>query len=322
MSAYLTEALNDKGERIDIEEAEKGCEYFCPDCKKHVFPKNRIPLNIAKRAHHFAHAKGVVCESSEETELHTLAKKVFLETKALMLPPSENGNKPSGLVRFVSVDEERWDDKYKFRPDAEGITENGEQILIEFLVSHKISNKKRKIIVENNLNCIEIDLNYVDIDEEEIRFFLLNEINNREWVVPAIKNEVTTDSYSSFYFRNPWHAKAIELIKKRFEEGILYISSGSYYYDLRKFGYDVCSPTNYYRKFRTDLILSRSKGGAERIAISIRGRRRNELHQTPYRLRVIDIIIKEKADYERLLATKYLAEEDRFIYFEGFVFKE
>ena len=277
---------------------------------------------MAKRAHHFAHAKGVKCESSEETELHKLAKKVFLETKALLLPPSENGNKPSGLVRFVSVDEEKWDDKYNFRPDAEGITENGERILVEFYVSHMIPNKKRKIIVENNLKCIEIDLNFVDIDEEEIRFFLLNEIDNKKWVVPAIKKEGTTESYSSFYSRNVWHEKAIELIKKRFDDGILYISSGSYYYDLRNFGYDVSSPTNYYRKFRTDLILSRSKGKPERIAISIRGRRRNEFHKTPNRLRVIDIIIKEQADFERLSATKYLTDDGRFIIFEGLNFRK
>ena len=242
--------------------------------------------------------------------------------KALMLPPSENGNKPSGLVRFVSVDEERWDDKYKFRPDAEGITENGERILVEFYVSHMIPNKKRKIIVENNLNCVEIDLNYVDINEEEIRFFLLNEIDNKEWVKPTEKNKEADESYSISYSRNPLHAKAIELIKKRFDDGILYISSGSYYYDLRNFGYDVSSPTNYYRKFRTDLILSRSKGKPERIAISIRERRRNEFHKTPNRLRVIDIIIKEQADFERLSATKYLTDDGRFIIFEGLNFRK
>lgn len=319
MSAYLIEALNDKGERVDIELAERGCEYFCPDCEKPVFPKNREPRKIAK---YFAHKKGYICESSEETQLHLLAKEVLSETKALMLPPSENGNKPSGFVRFVSLDIEKWDDEYKFRPDAEGITENGERILIEFYVSHMIPNKKRRIILDNHLNCIEIDLNYVDIDEDEIRDLLLNGVDNKEWVVPAIKKEISSDNFSAPYSRSSWQTKAIELIKKRFDDGELFISNGFDDFDLKnKYGYDVCSPTKYYRKFRTDLILYRTKKSPERIAISIRGRRRNETHTPPNLLRVIDIVIKRKEDYERLLETKYLAEIDGFIYFEGFKFR-
>ena len=108
MSAFLTIGLNDKGEKVNIDDAAHGkaCNCFCPICHKPLIARNSKPLNEAKRVHHFAHSKGCNCEASDETVLHKLAKQIILEEKALMLPTFDSSNKPSGLIHFQSVEQE------------------------------------------------------------------------------------------------------------------------------------------------------------------------------------------------------------------------
>lgn len=144
MSTLLTVARDKDGKEVGIEEVAHGkaCNCFCPSCKKPLIAKNSIPRAFARRAHHFAHQKGCLCETNDETVLHQLAKEIIKEEKSLMLPQSKSGSRPSGIVHFRSVEVEKWDDLYKFRPDTEAITEDGERILIEFLVTHEVSQKK------------------------------------------------------------------------------------------------------------------------------------------------------------------------------------
>ena len=191
MSAILTIGISENGDKIKIDDAVPGknCNCFCPICNAPLIAKNRVPLSQAKHEHHFAHYKGNPCKASDESVRHQWAKDVFLEEKSLRLPEG-NGIIPSGLVRFHNVEVEKWNETYGFRPDAVATLENGEKLMIEFLVSHKVTAKKRKIIADNNLNCIEIDLNHVEVDKDEIRSFLLNVIDDREWIGLAEKNEV------------------------------------------------------------------------------------------------------------------------------------
>lgn len=68
-------ALNTKGERVTIEEAIKGEEYTCPDCRSKLIQK-RGAVNI----HHFAHAVGGDCDTwSEMTEWHLAWQNQFDE---------------------------------------------------------------------------------------------------------------------------------------------------------------------------------------------------------------------------------------------------
>ncbi|MBO4642085.1 MAG: hypothetical protein J5661_04425 [Bacteroidaceae bacterium] len=324
MSALLTKALNEREEIVDIETVVPGkfCNCICPNCKKPLIAKNRKPLEEAKREHHFAHYKGCLCEASDETVLHQLAKEIIVEEKSLMFPVSEHGDKPSGLVHFVKVEQEKRDEKFGFRPDVEAIMENGERILIEFYVSHEIPPKKRNIIVKNNLKCIEVDLNYVTIGKREIRSFLLDESENRSWIEAAepLTQGESKENYS-LYSRNPWHIKAIEYLKKQFDEGEITIGRNSSIYNLREYGYDICELSKMYRKFRLDLLLYRSKKENKgRISLSVRGRRRNQGHKTPTDLRVIDIIIRNESDYNRLIERDNICCTDDFIMYEGFNF--
>ena len=326
MSALLTIALNERREYVGIETVVPGklCKCICPNCKNPLIAKNRKPLEEARRGHHFAHYKGCRCETSDETLLHQLAKEIIVEEKSLMFPFSEHGDKPSGLVRFVKVEQEKWYEEYAIQPDLEAVMENGEKILIEFFVSHEVSSKKRNIILKNKLKCIEIDLNYVKIDKREIRSFLLEESEDRSWIeAPAQLNQGDSKENYSFYSRNPWHEKAIEYLKKQFDEGETIIEWYGEKYNLREYKYDTCEPSRMYRRFRLDLMLYRSKMDDKgNIAISVRGRRRNKGHKTPRDLRVIDIIIRNEDDYTRLIERGDLSCEAGRIIYEGFKNKE
>lgn len=183
MSAKLTVGLNEKEERIKIDDAVygRGCKYFCPICKAPLIVKNRIPAELAKREHHFAHEWGSKCTANDETVRHYWAKEIVLEEKALMLPEGNERITP-GLIHLSEAAQEKWIEPYGIRPDVFAKTKSGEELLIEFYVSHKVSAKKRKIIKENNLNCIEIDLNHVELDKDAIRSFLLEKTEHKEWI--------------------------------------------------------------------------------------------------------------------------------------------
>lgn len=322
MSAQLTIGINERGEKVNIEDAHN-CVCFCPICHHRLIARNRIPLELAKREHHFAHEKGCLCEANDETVLHQMAKDIIIEEKTLMLPPSEDDSRPSGLVHFATVEKEKRDNIYGFRPDVDAITEKGERILIEFYVSHKVSSKKRNVIISSKLNCIEIDLNYVEIDKNVVRSFLLNDTDNREWVEETEKKFGTGDG-NSFYMRNPLHLKAVDYIRQLFDDGKLCVASMlGQSYNLKQLGYDICEPSKMYRKFKSDLLLFRSKKNEKGyISISLRGRRRNEGHKTPRNLRVIDIIIRTEREYNLLVESATLCEDRHSIIFEGFNFKD
>lgn len=70
-----------------------------------------------------------------------------------MLPQSNSDAFPSGLVRIHNVEVEKWDERYGFRPDVEGIMDNGDRLLIEFLVSHKVDGKNAKSLLTITLSA-------------------------------------------------------------------------------------------------------------------------------------------------------------------------
>lgn len=183
MSAILSIGINEKGEQIKIDDAAPGkkCNCFCPICNTPLIAKNKVPALLAKHEHHFAHFKGYPCKANDETVRHLWAKEVLSEIKSLRLPEG-NETIPAGLVHFQNVYIEKMDEVHGFRPDAVATLGNGEKLLIEFLVSHKVTEKKRKIIVDNKLNCIEIDINHVELDKDAIKLFLLNDTDNKEWI--------------------------------------------------------------------------------------------------------------------------------------------
>lgn len=181
MGAFLTFALDEGGALVHVDDVAKGmkCSCHCPHCNAPLYAKNAGQI----REHHFAHAHGLECEGAYESSLHLLAKEVLQETGWIMLPQSNSGAFPSGFVRIHNVEVEKWDEHYGFRSDVEGIMDNGERLLIEFLVSHKVDGKKRQTIVDNHLKCIEIDINYQALDRAKLKEFLTDTADDRKWIV-------------------------------------------------------------------------------------------------------------------------------------------
>ena len=292
MGAFLTFALDEGGALVHVDDVAKGakCGCHCPHCNAPLYAKNTGEI----REHHFAHAHGHECEGAYESSLHLLAKEVLQEVGCIMLPSSNNGSFPSGLVRIYNVEVEKWDDLYGFCPDVEGIMDNGERLLIEFLVSHKVDGKKRQTIIDNRLKCIEIDINYQALDRAELTEFLTESTEDRKWILSMPPMPKKTDKSIS-YGRNPLYEKTRDAIKEVFDEGTLLIHPLSYKsqaFDLRKCGYDVCEVNTKYRGFKSDLLLYRSlKEDKGYISINIRGRRRSEGYKRPKELRIIDVVL-------------------------------
>lgn len=296
MGAFLTYALDEGGALVHVDDVAKGakCACRCPHCDAPLYAKNAG----TQREHHFAHAHGHECEGAYESSLHLLAKEILQETGRIMLPKSNGGHFHTSSVRIRNVEIEKWDDHYGIRPDAEGIMENGERLLIEFYVSHKVDGKKRQIIVDNHLKCIEIDINYQALDKAELKEFLTGNDEDRKWIVSMPPPKSKGESFS--YGRNPMYEKTRDILKEIFDEGTITIHpyAMSYYhpdkpFDLRQIGYDVCEVNTKYRGFKSDLLLFRSqKEDKGHISINIRGRRRSEDFRYPKGLRIIDIIFK------------------------------
>lgn len=306
MGAFITHAMNDDGQMVHVDSVPKGikCGCHCPHCQAPLYAKNGGQI----REHHFAHANGHECDGAYESSVHFLAKEVLQETGSIMLPRYGGFGFPTGLVRLRNIEVEKWDERFKIRPDAEGIMPNGERLLIEFNFAHKVDNEKRKIIVDNHLKCIEIDIKYQADEKKELREFLVGSTEDRHWLVelpppPPPKGE----SFSISYPRKPIFDQTRSILKEVFENKSLRITPRwGLSFDLKQYGYDTCEIGAKYRGFKADLLLYRSqKEDKGYIAINIRGRRRYEVEK-PKNLRVIDIVINPdlKEDFVR----KYFAE--------------
>lgn len=297
MSALLTYAHNEAKRLVHIDSVENGeaCHCTCPNCGNPLIAKNGGSI----RDHHFAHFHDAECENAYETTLHLLAKKVIREAKAIMLPRSESETFPHGLVQLHSIKEEEWDSEYGFKPDLEAFLDNGERLLIEIYVTNEVSKSKREKIVEHNLKCVEIDMNWVEMDEEKIRKFLLDSTKHRQWVQkqPAVARG---DGMSSSYGRNPLHQNVIEALQQSFDRGELTIYYLEYPFNLKELGYDVCERrAQSFRGLRSDLLLYRSNyENKGYLSINVRGRKRNEKQPLPEGVRILDILIRDSFDYD------------------------
>ena len=231
-----------------------------------------------------------------------------------MLPPS-SGKFPSGLVKLHQVEAEKWDEHYHIKPDVVGIMENGEPLLIEFYYSHKVGKKKKRLIIENNLICLEIDLAFQDFDKASLFDFITNSTGDREWIVTeetVQKTENENISYSSS--RNPVYGQASDLLKQIFAENTLclhpYLEYQDNYsmfgsdvlYDLKELGYDFHKAHYNNRRFRYGLLLSKihEEGKKCFIAISVRGRCRPEGFWHPKNWMIIDIILKRGSTIDEI----------------------
>lgn len=298
MGAFLTYALDESNILVHVDNVANGakCACHCPHCNEPLHAKN----GGEQREHHFAHVHGKECKGAYESALHLLAKEILQETGRIMPPKSADRNFPSGLVNIHNIEIERLDERYGIKPDAEGNFDNGKRLLIEFYVSHKVDSKKRQIIVENNLKCIEIDIKYKALNKDELKKFLTNSDKGRKWIV-ATPQMSESKGASNGSKRDPMYETTRDIIKDIFDKGtiIIHPHNAAKSFDLRKLGYDVCEVNTKFQGFKSDLLLYRSqKDDKGHISINLRGRSRDEFIRVPDNLRIIDILFKAVSSTE------------------------
>lgn len=337
MGAYLLKiANNENGELVHVDSVPNGknCKCFCPNCKSPLVAKNRGK----KRSHHFAHEHNQDCQVCYETTMHKLAKEIIKEAAEIMLPSHDdlfaNKEKPTGRVKLTDVSVEKWDEQLLIKPDVEGVMENGQRLLIEILVSHKVEERKAKIIEDNNLLCVEIDVSNQKMDKDALRKFLLEDTSNRQWIgwelneseqkgVQEIQPETPYDPH---YFipsksNNPCYNDVLRMIVNRFADNELALEvCGKKYYIL-----EYKNVTRLASQIFPDVdlnILIHKEIEDNYIAFSVRGRARNKnvvQRIGEYKnLKVIDVIIRDYDDKLAFQKIEYLSSKYN-IWFYNFV---
>lgn len=180
MKAYLTYALNQKGDLVHIDNVLNGndCGCICPHCKSELCAKNGGTGE--KMVHHFAHLSGADCVGAIESALHKMAKNVMKETLCIQLPNRLDGRKGE-LLKLDRVEVEFYDKDTCLRPDCIGYY--GDKVIwIEFKRTHAVDTKKRGKIISAKIDCVELDINNCTLDPEAVRKFLTEESDNRIWI--------------------------------------------------------------------------------------------------------------------------------------------
>lgn len=176
----LTMALNKDNVLVEIDSVPNGknCGCRCPYCKTSLIARNGGNI----REHHFAHENDADCGHAVESALHKLAKEVIEKEKSVCLPSYYKEGFPTGFVTLHDVKVEEYDNQLKIIPDVEGLLYTGERLLIEILNTHEVDDKKRDIIISNNLKCIEIDVKSVPLDRTKMTEYLCHSSENRYWI--------------------------------------------------------------------------------------------------------------------------------------------
>ena len=197
MNEIVTWAWSVKEKRmVHIESVPRGynCGCICKKCGK--------PLNARKgdvNQHSFAHqSEDGSCGGLGESSIHQLAKQIICDEKKVMFP-SLGRLIPKGIQFFKSVEPEKEIKEVGIRPDLIGIDNEDNKWDIEIYYSNPLSENRKSKYIENQLNCLEINVNDISPNQDknatELRCFLLETINNREWIYPnQVKKEKVNKS--------------------------------------------------------------------------------------------------------------------------------
>ena len=174
-------ALDANGELVHVDKVPNGdnCGCVCIECGKPMCAANEGKKNT----HYFRHqGEGKEeCFKAKEYVYHKMAIEILEEEKCIMAPSYKNFI-PSGKMHFVTMKAEVRDAYKHRRPDVIGVTEDGTRICIEIFYSHKVEPDKLQEIVEEGVNCLEVDIRKQEMNRESLRKFLLESIEYRQWL--------------------------------------------------------------------------------------------------------------------------------------------
>ena len=186
MSEIVTWAWHEEKHRmvhIDSVPNGFGCGCICGKCGK--------PLNARqgeKNEHSFAHRpEDGDCHCLGESSIHQLAKQVICEERRIK-HPSFGRVIIKSVKFFEKVEPEYYIKDYEIKPDVLGFDEKGERWAIEIHYSNPLSESRKAKYIDAKINCLEINVNDIspnqDKDATELKHFLFDTINNREWIYP------------------------------------------------------------------------------------------------------------------------------------------
>lgn len=169
-----------KGDRIVyVKDVENGyaCGCICPKCGQPLNARNGGESNTP----HFAHQSGKNCEGAYEETKHRLAIQIIHDEKCVMLP-SYKEVVDQERVHFKDLIQEARTLCDGIIPDIVGIRDDNTRICIEIRYTHAVDEDKLSKIKSHKLNCLEIDIRNHQLDEKELREFLIESTQDRVWL--------------------------------------------------------------------------------------------------------------------------------------------
>lgn len=239
-------ALNAEQQIVHIDQVQRGlaCNCTCFECGETVIAKQGDV-----KEHHFAHVSNKEsCDIQTESILHKYAKQVIEQEQKLYLPSLSNANEITAeLWQFKRVMVEQ--NFGAIRPDLI-VTDNHDELLfIEIAVTSFIDEHKAKLIEQLGIKTVEIDLsmllkNDLTIPSDEVKNFILNDIQNKTWIYPKVEsnNTVTTSHQNSVeqndfdkgfdYYRFTINHSWVEV--RFFKSGMLSVKTYGFNHDLKE----------------------------------------------------------------------------------------
>ncbi len=181
-------AVNEQKQIVNVKQVERGlaCMCFCFECGEPV-----VARKGEKNEHHFAHFNNKEsCTIHPESILHKFAKQVIMQERYLTLPPlPDDKNSEDKTWQFDHLIEEQ--SVGCIRPDIVA-TVDDEMMFIEVAVTSFIDTDKADFIKLLGIKTIEIDLREmitqgIEIPSEEAKDYILDRVNNKQWIFPAQK---------------------------------------------------------------------------------------------------------------------------------------
>lgn len=192
---------------VSVDQVEKGlaCNCICPSCKSQL-----IARKGEVREHHFAHYKNNSCATGYQTSLHLLAKELISEKRMIKIPAVYCNklclweNEPEGYF----IDEQIYKDE-KLLTNVEVSLEEKEngiipdviiqygnyKLYVEIFVTHKVDSEKKKIVKQQDLSMMEIDLHKENrlISKEELSYYLFEDTSNSYWINNKYQNKINKE---------------------------------------------------------------------------------------------------------------------------------
>lgn len=207
-------ALNAEQHIVHIDQVQRGlaCNCTCFECGETVIAKQGDV-----KEHHFAHVSNKEsCDIQTESILHKYAKQVIEQEQKLYLPSLSHTNEITAeLWHFEQVKLEQ--NIGAIRPDLIATSNHDELLFIEIAVTSFIDKHKAKLIEQLGIKTVEIDLsmllkNDLTIPSDEVKNFILNDIQNKTWIFPKVDTHINTATVS--------HQNSIE--QNEFDKGFDY----------------------------------------------------------------------------------------------------